>query len=125
MPPTVSLLWFVGAGFFAVFLYKRRTGQRLTWMSGARLGWLSGLFTFVLVTVILTVIAMALSDPAGVAAIRDQWKAQQRSEQDLNQMIEIFRSPTGIAAGLVGSFVFLTSLPAFGGALCAKFFDRD
>jgi hypothetical protein len=125
MPPAISLLWFVGAGFFAVFLYKRRTGQRLSAMSGARLGWISGLFTFVLVTVVLTIVATYLSDPSGLAAIREQWKAQQRPEQELNQMIEMLSSPAGIAAGLVGTFLFLTSLPAFGGAICAKFFDRD
>jgi hypothetical protein len=125
LPPALSLFWFVGAGFFAVYLYKRRTGQHLSTMSGARLGWISGLFTFVLVTVILTIVATYLSDPAGLAAIREQWKAQQRPEQELNQMIEILRSPAGIAAGLAGSFLFLTSLPAFGGAICAKFFDRD
>jgi len=40
-------------------------------------------------------------------------------------MIEIFRSPTATVAGLIFFFFFLTSLPAFGGAICAKFFDRD
>jgi hypothetical protein len=125
LPPPVSLLWFVGAGFFAVLLYKRRTGQHLSAMSGARLGWISGLFTFVIVTVFLVVVAMVLSDPSGLATLREQWKAAQRPEQDLNQMIEIFRSPAAIVAGLIFSFFFLTSLPAFGGAICAKFFDRD
>lgn len=125
MPPAMSLIWFVGAGFFAVFLYKRRTGQRLSAMSGARLGWISGLFTFVLVTLFLTVVVLAISDPAGLAAIREQWTAQQHSEQELNQTIEMLRNPAGIAAGLLSSFLFLTSLPAFGGAICAKFFDRD
>ncbi len=125
MPPVISLLWFVGAGFFAVMVYRKRTGQHLSAMSGARLGWISGLFTFVLVTIVLTIIAIALSEPAGVAAIREQWRAQHRPEEDLNQILEMLRSPVGIAAGLLGSFFFLTSLPAFGGAICAKFFDRD
>jgi hypothetical protein len=125
IPPALSFLWFVGAGFFAVFLYKRRTGQHLSAMSGARLGWISGLFTFALVTIFLVVVAMALSDPSGLATLREQWKAAQRPEQELNQMIEIFKSPTAIVAGLIFSFVFFTSLPAFGGAICAKFFDRD
>lgn len=125
MPPILSLIWFIGAGFFAVFLYERRTGQRLSAMSGARLGWISGLFTFVIVTVILTILATYLSDPSGVAALREQWKAQQRPDQQLNDMIELLRSPAGIAAGLIGSFLFLTSLPAFGGLIGAKFLDRD
>ena len=43
----------VFAGFLAVFLYRRRTGQRLSVASGARLGWICGIFGFVIVAVML------------------------------------------------------------------------
>jgi len=56
-------LWLIAGGFFAVFLYRRKTGQRLTPLSGAHLGWLAGIFGFLIMTVILTFIAVAMSEP--------------------------------------------------------------
>ncbi|MGA2213314.1 MAG: hypothetical protein ABSH31_08575, partial [Bryobacteraceae bacterium] len=40
---------FLAAGFLAVFLYSRRTGQTLTIRSGVRMGWITGIFSFTLV----------------------------------------------------------------------------
>jgi hypothetical protein len=34
------------------------------------------------------------------------------------------RSPSGLLFGLLGAFLILTSLPAFGGAIGAKLLDR-
>jgi hypothetical protein len=39
-------LWLVGAGFLAVHVYLRRSGQALSVASGARVGWLTGVFSF-------------------------------------------------------------------------------
>jgi hypothetical protein len=114
----------VAAGFLAVFLYRRRTGQRLSMLHGAHLGWISGLFGFLITTVLLTLIVMALSDPAVLAAMREQLKASP-SAQDVNQVLDTLRSPSGIFIALIVSFTLFTVLPAFGGALGAKFLDRD
>ena len=54
MPQALIFVWLAAAGFLAVFLYRRSTGQRLSVMNGARLGWISGIFGFVIVTIILT-----------------------------------------------------------------------
>src|SRR6202035_5312434 len=72
--PAASGPGMVAAGFLAVLLYRRRTGQRLSILHGAHLGWISGLFGFAITTVILTVVMMALSDPSVVAAMREQLK---------------------------------------------------
>jgi hypothetical protein len=114
----------VAAGFLAVFLYRRRTGQRLSILHGAHLGWISGLFGFLITTVLLTLIVMALSDPAILAAMKEQLKASPAAP-DVNQVIETLRSPSGIFIALIVSFTLFTVLPAFGGALGAKFLDRD
>jgi hypothetical protein len=66
-----------------------------------------------------------LTDPAVVSAMRDQLHARGISDSMADQMINIFHTPSGIAAALVVSFVLFTTLPAAGGALGAKLLDRD
>lgn len=116
----LALLSLLAGGFFAVYLYERRSGQRLSVVSGARLGWLCGIFLFVLVAVILAVMAVMLSDPAMLSSLRDQLKAQGASAAAVQQMVEMFQSPSGVGAALVSSFVMLTVFTACGGALGAK-----
>ena len=60
-------LWLIAGGFFAVFLYRRKTGQRLSALSGAHLGWIAGIFGFLFMTVILTLFAVAMSEPSAVS----------------------------------------------------------
>ena len=125
IPQAFALIWLVAAGFIAVFLYMRRTGQRLSVMNGAHLGWISGVFGFVLVTILLTVTAVMLSEPAVVTAMQDQLKTHGMSDANAAQMIEVFRSPQGILSALLVSFLLFTLLPAFGGAVGAKLLDRE
>jgi hypothetical protein len=115
----------VVAGFLTVYLYRRRTGQKLSVLHGAHLGWISGIFGFAIVTVLMTVVVMLLSDPAIVAAIREQLKVAPGREADVNQVLEMVRNPSGIFFGLLVFFLLFTVLPAFGGAIGAKFLDRD
>lgn len=124
-PQAFSLFWVAGAGFWSVFVYSRRTGERLSVMSGARLGWICGIFLFVITTLLVTAMAVALSDPAMVTAVREQMKMAPGKENEVNQMIEMFRSPTGIALALTGTFLMFSILPACGGALGAKILGRS
>lgn len=117
-------LWLMAGGFFAVFLYRRRTGERLTPLSGAHLGWLSGIFGFLIMTVIVTLLAIALSEPSAVSTLRSQWSLAGRSETDFNVMLDAFHSPAKIVAILSMILLLFSVLPAFGGALGAKFLDR-
>ncbi len=59
LPRAFALVWLVATGFLAVFLYRRRTGQRLSALSGAHLGWICGIFGFVIATIMLTTVAVA------------------------------------------------------------------
>jgi hypothetical protein len=121
-------VWLVATGFLAVFLYRRRTGQRLSALSGAHLGWICGIFGFVIVTIILTIFAVALSEPTFVSAMQEQLRDHGTPESDVaqvKQVIEALRTPAGIASALLTSFVLFTLLPAFGGLLGAKLLDRD
>src|SRR5271170_7187344 len=66
-------VWLILTGFLAVFFYRRRTHQRLSTLSGAHLGWICGIFGFVIITIMLTLMAVLLSEPAVASALRDQW----------------------------------------------------
>jgi hypothetical protein len=125
LPEALIFVWLAAAGFLAVFLYRRSTGQRLSVVNGARLGWISGIFGFVIVTVLLTLFVVALSEPSVVTALREQIKTRGIPEANLDQMIEALRSPSGITSALGLFFLLFTVLPAFGGAVGAKLLDRD
>jgi hypothetical protein len=125
LPEGLIFVWLAAAGFLAVFLYRRSTGQRLSVMNGARLGWISGIFGFVIVTIILTMLVIALSEPSVVTALREQIKTRGIPEANLDQMIAALHSPSGITSALGLFFLLFTILPAFGGAVGAKLLNRD
>ena len=123
--PFLVPVWLVAAGFFAVQAYRRRTGQRLSWLNGAHLGWLCGIFGFAIIAAVVTVMLIALSDPSVVQAIRDM-KGPPEQEERIKQMLEmIHNGPAQILIGLFQSFLLFTILPACGGALGVKLLDRD
>jgi len=121
--PAIFLLWLVAAGFLCVLFYRRRTGQRLSMAHGAHLGWICGFFVFAIIAVLAT--ARVMADPSILDTMRDQLKASAGAGTDVNQIVEVMRSPSGIVFGLLGAFLLFTVLPAFGGALGAKLLDRD
>jgi hypothetical protein len=125
LPQVLIFVWLGAAGFLAVFLYRRSTGQRLSVMNGARLGWISGIFGFVIVTIILTMFVIALSEPSVVIALREQIKTRGIPEANLDQMIAALHSPSGVTQVVGLFFLLFTVLPAFGGAVGAKLLDRD
>ena len=121
----LSPVWMVAAGFLAVYLYRRRTGQRLSAMNGAHLGWICGIFAFLIVTVLLTLMSVALSEPSVIAAMHDHRSEYGMSDADLNQIIDAMRSPSNLIGMLAMFLLLFTILPAFGGAIGAKLLDRD
>jgi hypothetical protein len=118
-------VWPVAAGFWAVFVYRRRTGQRLSPMNGAHLGWICGIFAFLMTTIMITMMVVVLSEPSAVNSLRDQWKDYGRSEADLNLMMQALHSPATIVGMLLTFLLLFSVLPAFGGAIGAKLLDRD
>jgi hypothetical protein len=127
-PPFLRLpLAFVLAGFLAVFLYSRRTGQVLTIRSGARIGWITGIFSFLLVTILFTVAAVAVSRQGGfMEQMRSQLPA---NDARLDMIQQAFSSPAMIAGVVVLYlmlfFIVFTALPIIGGALGAKVLEKQ
>ena len=121
----LSFVWLLAGGFFAVYLYRRRTGQVVTVKAGAHLGWIAGIFGFVMTMVILTMMVLAVSDPENVAKMREQFNSWSMSEEDLNRMIELLHNPSSILAMVLGSFTLFTLLSAAGGAFGAKLLNRN
>jgi hypothetical protein len=115
----------VAGGFFAVYLYRRRTGQKVTVLAGARLGWISGIIVFAIVTLLLTLVMLLLSQPEFVQSMRDQMaKMSTISQDELTKRIELLRTPSGLALGLLDTFLSYTLLTALGGAVGAKILSR-
>lgn len=127
--PLVRVLLLLAAGAFSVYLYGRRSGQPMEMRGGARMGWITGLFCFVIFTVLLTVslamLAFLLRDGSMLAFYREQLTAMGMSQDKIQQAMEMFQSPIQIVGTLVWLFVTSTFIPALGGALGARLLRRD
>jgi hypothetical protein len=115
----------VAGGFFAVYLYRRRTGQKVTVLAGARLGWISGIIVFAILTLLLTGVVLMLSQPDFVQNIRDQiTKMPALSQEEVTRNLDLLRTPSGLAVALLDTFLLYTLLTALGGAGGAWFLNR-
>ncbi len=123
-----SIIWWTSAGFCAVYLYRRRTGEPLTVRKGLRMGWITGVFTFAMMTVLFTLGAAA--QRGGLAALfQQQLQNLPSGYPNIEEMRQLLQTPAGLAAitlfGLAASFAITTSLCTAGGALGAKIVGRD
>ena len=121
----LGLIALAAGGFFAVYLYRRRTGAKITVANGARLGWISGIFVFAIAIFVFTVQMVTLSLPAMVQNMREQMTKMVYSatEVQINQVITFLASPSGIGTIVLFSFL-VTLLTALGGAVGAKLLNR-
>ncbi len=134
IPPGLSILWIpvclVGAGFFAVYVYKRRTGQELPAKAGARMGWVTGVFCYLIAVIFFTISMIVISNKGGLANFyREQVGKQATPGLDLEELSRVLESPAGLASILFFSlllmFVFFTLLPVLGGAMGAKVLEKE
>mgnify|MGYP005841441499 CR=1 FL=1 len=134
MPMFLNILWLLvcltGAGFFAVYLYTRRTGEELSARMGARMGWITGIFCFAIATVFFTITVIAISSKGGLASFyREQLSAQAASGLNVEEFVALLESPTGLASIVAFSilllFVFFTLLPTLGGMMGAKVLEKE
>jgi hypothetical protein len=115
----------VAGGFFAVYLYRRRTGERVTVLAGARLGWIAGIIVFAILTMLLTMLVLMLSQPDLVQSMREQMaRMSSISPEAVTKRIDLLRTPSSLALVLLDAFLTYTLLTALGGAVGAKFLDR-
>ena len=134
LPIPIPGLWLITslllAGFLAAFLYMRRTGQSLSVVAGARIGWITGLFSFTIATIFFTLTMLLIAGEGGFLTLfRDQMRERGAREADLDQMLRILQTPAGLGGflflGLALLFVTFTIFPTLGGVLGAKVFARD
>ncbi|MBI4877252.1 MAG: zinc ribbon domain-containing protein [Acidobacteria bacterium] len=123
-------LWLFSAGFVAVFLYRRRTGDPVGLRGGARLGWITGIFCFAIATVFFTISVITISRQGGLGEFyRQQLSIKGPPDENVRQFFEILEHPTGLATVLLLSvfflFILFTLLPTLGGMLGSKVLDRE
>ncbi len=110
----VPFLNWVAGGFFAVLFYRRRTGSLLNLRAGMRMGWLTGVFAFVLWSIVFMT-----QNPAAILQERVR-SMQGQDAAMMQQMIQFFQTPQGMVTGLLFLFLLITMLSTAGGALGAK-----
>ena len=114
----LALVAMLGAGTLAVNLYRRRTGLPVTVRGGIHIGWITGVFAFITAMILVTVMAVALTDNTIASAFQSQLRA--RSDQEVaQQVVDAFRSPKGLADIMATFFVACGVMPVVGGALGA------
>jgi len=133
IPSFLAAIWQLfllpAGGFFSVYLYGRRTGEPVSVRAGARMGWITGVFCFAIMTVFFTVSVIQIASSDGLPAFFREMVNQRGTPDLMNQFNEILSSPAGVATLLFGMllvfFVMLTVLPVVGGALGAKVLEKE
>jgi hypothetical protein len=119
------IIWAMGAGFMAVWLYRRRTGLPVSVGSGAKLGWITGVFSFVISTILTTTTVVL-----GGQKLADDYRNQMKEFWPKDpQLVSAFQDPATFATliifALVFLFVLLSVASVAGGALGARFSNKQ
>jgi type IV secretory pathway TrbD component len=118
------------AGFFAVFLYRRRTGSSINVGAGARLGMITGVLMAAMSTVVVSLfwLPAAFSGRLGTLMQEQMKNFPGRDPMAMQQMMRSLSGPDmafALLFGLIGVFVLITGLSMAGGALGAKLVGRS
>ena len=128
-----AVFFFTGlltGGGAAAYFYSKRSGQHLTARNGSRIGWITGIFCFVIFLVTTTIKFIAVSLDKGLPQFfKDELSQRSVHTADMDQLIKALQTPEGLGAFLVilmaFMFVVFTILPTIGGAIGAKFSERE
>jgi hypothetical protein len=108
----------VGGGWYASFLFERRSGEPASPRSGARLGWMCGVFSFVISTIFFSLSALALvNSGAAQEANRKNATAMGLPADVMDQMMAMLKNPAALVLLLVFLFILLTIVSSLGGML--------
>jgi len=118
-------VWWLAAGYFSVWIYKRRTGQRLTIRGGAHMGWITGVLSCVLLSLLFAFVLAALERAGGVGAIKDQLRDFAIDQKTIDEAVKRFENPVEALRSLAGMFLMMTLFCVAGGALGAKILSKD
>jgi hypothetical protein len=125
MPPSIQPTWalilpLVG-GFIAVYLYHRWSGDTVSVIGGARLGWMTGVFIFLVILVLFTLFFVALNvQPSFREAL-----AKSGTPEAAEQLQAVMADPAMMTAMFLMVFAVFTILPSAGGALAAKVLEKE
>jgi hypothetical protein len=134
IPVPLPIVWpvlaLLGTGLFSVYLYRRRTGEDLSVIGGARMGWLTGIFTFAISTVFFTAAIVMISSQGGLSNFyREHLPGIRPDDPNIGKVVELLQNPAGVGMFVFLSlgvlFVMFTIFPTLGGALGAKMLERD
>ena len=114
----LSFVWWLGAGWCAVLLYRRLTGSVLSIRAGARLGSITGILTFLGYAIIVTI---------GIVAAGSEFVGQ--LEKQSPEVAQVVHDPTSLFALIMLAmallFALVVAICAAGGALGARFAARQ
>jgi hypothetical protein len=126
LPSLIHTLWqliaVIAGGFGSVYLYRRKTGEYLSVRGGLQIGWMVGMFCFVVMMVVLTLL-LAFVSAVGEAGIKRL--SEESGRPEVEQIFEMLANPAMLVLALVTSFFFLTVLGSAGGALGSKILERE
>ena len=131
-PPTVPFLFCAG-GFLATILYRRRTGEIISVQSGARMGFMTCVWAFVVILLMIGLVVATLSNPEARQTIQQQTPtAFQGNPQMAEAMAKTLKSldnPTdfivNLSFGILLMFCAWSLLSMLGGILAAKLAQRQ
>jgi hypothetical protein len=120
--PILNVILWLGAGYFAVFFYRRRTGHLLNLGAGLRMGWITGVMMFAIVAVLFAAFVIVFNVSGGMEVLQSQFR--NASDPKVQEALQTLRSGSGVAVFLMQLFLFITCLSMVGGALGAKLAGR-
>ena len=121
----VFVLWWLGAGYFSVWIYKRRTGQPLTVRGGAHMGWITGVLSCVLLSLLFAFAMAAVQRTAGLAGMREQLRDFAIDQKAIEEAMKSLQNPVEVIRSLAEMFLVMLLFCAAGGAIGAKILHKD
>ena len=123
--PALMFLWFFLAGGYAVMIYNRRVGTPPAPAAGARLGWMAGVFIFVLLLITITIEVLTTGD-ALLVEIKKAAETVRLDAEAKAQFQKMIDDPSYLAFLTVVSagvgFLFISALTTMGGFFGTRFF---
>ena len=118
-----QLVTITAAGFGSVYFYQRRTGSYLSIRGGLQIGWMTGLFCFVVTIVMLTLLLAAVSSMGenGIKQLSDEAGRPEIAEA----FSSMLSNPAMLVFALAGAFFLMTVLASAGGALGSKVLEKE
>jgi hypothetical protein len=110
----------VAAGYAGVFFYRKRTRQTVNLVAGVRMGWLTGIITFVIMAVFIGLGALALRTPE----VLEMFKTMAQKNDSVQQLLVTLQNGPRLATMLAMYFVMITFLSMTGGMLGAVLTGR-